>query len=128
MPNLNAAVGCAQLEQLSGFVSRKRALARCYREAFADVPGVEFFTEPGFAQSNYWLCVLLLEQADVETRDSLLGHLHEAGIMARTVWSPLHHMPMYADCPRMDLSVSEDLAARIINIPSSPHLMDQEGR
>ena len=72
MPNLNAAVGCAQVEQLAGFVSRKRALAARYREAFASVEGVEVFSEPVFAQSNYWLCTALFESADLGQRDGVM--------------------------------------------------------
>lgn len=118
MPNLNAAVGCAQVEQLAGFVSRKRALATRYREAFASVAGVETFREPEFAQSNYWLCLALLESADVAQRDEVLRASVDAGIQTRPVWSLLHRLPMFSDCPRMDLAVAEDLVARIICLPS----------
>jgi len=119
MPNLNAAVGCAQVEQLAGFVSRKRALAARYREAFASVEGVEAFSEPVFARSNYWLCTVLLESADLEQRNDVLRATAEVGIQTRPCWSLLHRLPMYADCPRMDLAVAEELDARIISLPSS---------
>ncbi len=122
MPNLNAAVGCAQVEQLAGFVSRKRALAARYREAFASVEGVGAFSEPAFAQSNYWLCTVLLESADLGQRDDVLRATAEAGIQTRPCWSLLHRLPIYADCPRMDLAVAEDLDARIISLPSSAEL------
>jgi perosamine synthetase len=119
MPNLNAAVGCAQLEQLADFVNRKRALAARYREAFASVEGVEAFGEPVFARSNYWLCTVLLESADPGQRDDVLRATAEVGIQTRPCWSLLHRLPMYADCPRMDLAVAEELDARIICLPSS---------
>lgn len=122
MPNLNAAVGCAQVEQLAGFVSRKRALAARYREAFASVEGVEVFSEPVFAQSNYWLCTALFESADLGQRDGVMRATAAAGIQTRPCWSLLHRLPMYADCPRMDLAVAEDLEARIICLPSSAQL------
>lgn len=119
MPNINAALGCAQLEQLPGFIEKKRNLARRYKEAFQDVPGISFFTEPDFARSNYWLNVLILEEKFSSERDNLLESTNNAGIMTRPLWTLMHKLSMYQDCPRMDLSVAEDLESRIINIPSS---------
>jgi len=120
MPNLNAALGCAQLEQLPDFLERKRKLADRYAQAFASVAGVRFISEPEFARSNYWLNVLLLEQA--EERDTVLETTNRHGIMTRPVWTLMHRLPMFLDCPRMNLSVAEDLEARLVNIPSSSRL------
>lgn len=122
MPNLNAALGCAQLEQLAGLVQRKRALAGRYREALAGVPGVSFFEEPSFARSNYWLNALLLDAGLVGQRDTLLEAAQSAGIGTRPAWTPLHQLPMFASCPRMELPVAESLAARLVNLPSSAWL------
>lgn len=122
LPNLNAALGCAQLEQLPGFVEQKRALARRYQEALAGVEGVRVFTEPDFARSNYWLNVLLLDEDLAGERDSLLAVTNDAGIMTRPAWTPMHLLPMFADAPRMPLPVTESLAARLVNIPSSASL------
>lgn len=122
MPNINAALGCAQLEQLPDFLARKRALAARYRDAFSKVPGVRFFTAPEFSRSNYWLNALILDRKCAAQRDELLAATHAAGIMTRPVWTLMHKLPMYRDCPRMDLTVAEDLEARIINIPSSAFL------
>jgi perosamine synthetase len=122
LPSINAALGCAQLEQLPGFLERKRELAKSYEAAFSGIEGVRFFTEPDFAESNYWLNALLLDRA--ETRDSVLGVTNDNGFMTRPAWTPMHELPMYADCPKMDLSVTEDLARQLINIPSSPHLAE----
>ena len=119
MPNINAALGCAQLEQLPGFIEKKRNLARRYQEAFLDVKGVNFFTEPDFAHSNYWLNVLNLDQDNAYQRDKLLELTNSLGIMTRPLWTLMHKLSMYQDYPRMDLSVAEDLERRIINIPSS---------
>lgn len=127
LPNVNAAIGCAQLEQLAGFVAAKRALAARYARAFAEVPGIGFFNEPPGCASNFWLNVLLLEKSDPALRDRLLEELTAAGIQARPAWVPLHRLPMYAAAPRMELSVTEDLAARIINIPSSAPLSPPPG-
>lgn len=122
LPNVNAAIGCAQLEQLPGLVKRKRRLAERYRAALAGVPGVRLFHEPPAARSNYWLNALVLDSANVVRRDALLAFTHEQGMRTRPVWMLLHRLPMYRDCPRMDLVVAEDLDARIINLPSSAAL------
>lgn len=122
LPNLNAALGCAQLEQLPGFVEQKRALAERYRQAFAGVEGVRFFNEPDFAKSNYWLNVLLLDENLAGERDAVLAATNDVGIMTRPAWTPMHRLPMFADAPKMDLSVTESMAARLINIPSSAKL------
>ena len=119
MPNLNAAVGCAQLEQLPVFLRRKRKLAERYKERFGQVRGLRFFEEPDFAESNYWLNVLLLDPECKNERDTILAEAGKEGIMLRPAWCLMHELPMYRDCPRMDLSGSEDLAERLINIPSS---------
>lgn len=122
LPNINAALGCAQLEQLDGFIVNKRRLAARYAEAFADVGGVHLFREPSFARSNYWLNVLLLDAPDMARRDEILAATNEAGLTTRPVWRLMHRLPMYADHPRMPLPVAESLEARIVNIPSSAHL------
>lgn len=122
LPNLNAALGCAQMEQLPGFLKRKRALADLYRQAFVGVAQVRFFIEPPGTESNYWLNTLLLDRDVSVHRDRLLEVLHDAGIMARPAWRLMNQLPMFAACPAMDLSTSQDLQQRIINIPSSPIL------
>jgi perosamine synthetase len=128
MPNLNAALGCGQLERLEELVQRKRRLAHLYQQALADVEGLSVFSEPLNTRSNYWLNALLLDDADIPQRDQLLVALNEAGLQSRPVWRPMHQLPMYRDCPRMELSVTENLAARIVNVPSSPGLMNAEGK
>jgi len=120
MPNLNAALGCAQMERLPAFLAEKRALAARYRSAFMDVPGVTFVDEPPGCRSNFWLNALLLE--DPALLQPLLERTNAMGIATRPVWTLMHELPMYADCPRMDVTTAEGLACRIINIPSSPIL------
>lgn len=122
MPNLNAALGCAQLEKLPFFLKRKRSLAARYERAFRGLAGVRFFKEPEFARSNYWLNVILLDRGAASGRDRILAVTREHGFMTRPAWTPLHKLPMFKDCPRMDLSSGGDLEARIINIPSSAFL------
>jgi perosamine synthetase len=122
MPNINAALGCAQLEQLSEFIEKKRALAARYQEVLAEVEGVEVFHEADYARSNYWLNVLLLNEEYSAERDKLLALTNSQGIMTRPVWTLMHRLPMYENCPRMDLSGAERLERRIINLPSSAWL------
>jgi perosamine synthetase len=122
LPNINAALGCAQLEQLPSFLKKKRALAERYREKLADIEGVRFFTEPAFAQSNYWLNVLLLNSNVADRRDAVLDLMNDDGIMARPAWTLMHRLPMYQDCSRMNLDVAEKLERQIINLPSSAFL------
>lgn len=124
MPNLNAALGCAQLEQLLSFLERKRALAQRYQRAFSDVEGVSFFQEPKFARSNYWLNVLLLDEADLGLRDAVLEATNDAGFGTRPTWQLLPSLPMYEECSRMDLSTARNLEHRLVNIPSTPSLVD----
>ena len=122
MPNLNAALGCAQLEQLDGFVAAKRELYDRYRGAFARVAGVQLLGEPPGSRSNYWLQTLLLDESAAGQRDLILSATNDAGLMTRPVWTLMHRLPPYREFPRMDLSTAEALARRIINIPSSSQL------
>ncbi len=122
LPNINAALGCAQMEELPGFIASKRALAVRYADVFAGMAGLRFFIEPDFAESNYWLDALLLDTPDLAARDAILKATNDAGLMTRPAWTLMHQLPMYRDCPRMDLCVAESLEARLINLPSSPKL------
>ncbi|HEU4680761.1 MAG TPA: LegC family aminotransferase [Gemmatimonadales bacterium] len=128
LPNLNAALGCAQLEQLAGFVEAKRELARRYAQAFCDIPEARFFVEPPFATSNYWLNVMLLDPTLSGQRDAILEATNAAGLMTRPAWTLMHKLPMYASAPRMDLSVAEDLEQRLINLPSGVRTARGAGR
>jgi len=122
MPNINAALGCAQLEQISNILSSKRNLAKQYEKLFANIEGISFFAEPSFAKSNYWLNTLLLNDEHCMQRDNVLRLANSSGIKIRPIWTLMHKLPMFADCPRMDLSTACDLEQRIINIPSSVFL------
>ncbi len=124
LPNINAALGCAQLEQLPVALEKKRALARCYAKAFAGVHGLRFFDEPPFARSNFWLNTLLLDEAHSDQRDALLEATDENGIMTRPAWTLMHRLPAFVKCPRMPLPIAESLERRIVNIPSSASLRD----
>lgn len=125
LPNLNAALGCAQLERLPDMVQRKRRLARRYAEALAGVAGLRFLLEPPGTQSNYWLNAVVLDASHRPRRDDLLAALNDAGYMSRPLWTLMHHLPMYANCPRMDLGMAEQMEAGVINLPSSAKLGGQ---
>jgi len=118
MPNINAALGCAQLEQLPEFLADKRRLAARYAEALSTIPGVRFVPEPPNTRSNYWLNVALVDEGADSGLEAILVALQRAGIGARPAWTLMHRLPMYLDSPRGDLSVAEELASRIINLPS----------
>ena len=122
MPNINAALGCAQLEQLPVFLENKRNLVKSYRQVFSKIEGIHFFTEPAFTQSNYWLNVLILDKEYSHQRDALLELTNSQGMMTRPSWCLLHKLRMFKDCPRMSLDTAENLEQRLINIPSSSHL------
>jgi perosamine synthetase len=124
LPNLNAALGCAQLERLPSMVDRKRRLAARYDAAFSAVEGVSFLREPAGTSSNYWLNAIVLDARQEAQRDDLLAALNDANFMSRPVWTLMHKLPMYAACPRSDLTLAEQMQARVINLPSSPKLAD----
>ena len=116
MPNLNAALACAQLEELSGFLADKRELASEYAKLFKGL-GIKFREELPDTQANYWLmCVELENKAD---REYFLKHTNESGIMTRPIWNLMYRLPMYADCQRDEQRNAEFLEERIVNIPSS---------
>ncbi len=122
MPNLNAALGCAQLEQLPNFLASKRRLTERYMQIFADMPQVRLMTEPAGCQSNYWLQTLLLDEAVADQRDAILEATNAEGLMTRPAWTLLHRLAAYQRCPRAPLPCAESLERRIINIPSSSGL------
>lgn len=118
MPNLNAALACAQLEQLEEFVSRKRATASRYEDAFKGIPDVTFVGEPDDCRSNYWLNTIKLSKSAWKSLDDVLTMTNQQGLMTRPCWTPLNRLPMYSGCPKSDLSATEDLCNRLVNVPS----------
>lgn len=124
LPNLNAALGVAQLERLDDMLARKRTLADRYAEAFQKIEGVSPLVPPDGTRPNSWLNGLILDRPDRAVRDDLLDRLNAAGIQARPIWTLMHRLPMYADCPRAPLAVAEKLEASVINLPSSAALAD----
>lgn len=125
LPNINAALGCAQLERLPDFLSRKRQLAQRYREVFARSSAFEFVDQPVGCESNFWLVAVRLRQPNPELRDALLAAVNDAGYHCRPVWTLLNKLPMYLDCPRAELPVAQAIEDSLINLPSSPKLLRQ---
>lgn len=123
LPNINAALGCAQLEHLPGFLDSKRQLFQRYRAAFAGIAGAHIVEEPAACRSNYWLQTLLLDEASGDRRDDILAATNDAGLMTRPAWTPMHRLAPYANCPRAELPVADSLERRIVNLPSSPQLL-----
>lgn len=115
MPNLNAALGCAQLEQLGYFIARKRELAQSYCRLLEGTPW-QFVTESDECQSIYWLCAVLFRNRD--ERDAFLAISNDSGIMTRPVWEPMHTLPMYKRCRHDALRATKYIADRLVNIPS----------
>lgn len=122
MPNINAALGCAQLEQLPEFLASKRRLTQHYLTALADIDEVQLVTEPQGCTSNYWLQTLLLKESFAEQRDEILHLTNDVGFMTRPAWTLLHKLLPYQNCCHAPLPVAESLSSRLINLPSSPGL------
>lgn len=122
LPNLNAALGCAQLERLPTMLLKKRKLAEAYADAFADANEFRFAEESPGCTSNYWLNAILLPTALGMQRDEFIGAAHEAGFQCRPVWRLMHRLAMYAHCPRAELPVAKRIEQQLINIPSSASL------
>ena len=117
MPNLNAALGCAQLEQLPKFIENKRELAEKYKRYFEKLDDITFISEPENSFSNYWLNAIILK--DKNERDKFLRITNEQGVMTRPIWKLMYKLEMYKDCLRQDCKNAEWLEDRVVNIPSS---------
>lgn len=117
LPNLNAALACAQLEQLDDILKDKRKLARAYGVLFKKTGWGDFFTETEGCTSNYWLNAVIT--SDQTQRDDLLKKTNESGIMARPAWQLMSDLPMYKECQKDDLKNARWFAKRIVNLPSS---------
>lgn len=125
LPNLNAALGCAQLEQLPTKLIAKRTLYKHYQATFLPVKGAKLIAEPAQCHSNYWLQTIMLNADQAHQRDAILQATNQAGFMTRPAWQLMHQLTPFNNCPRMDLGTAEQLAQRLINIPSSSNLLSK---
>ena len=117
MPNINAALGCAQMEHLEEFVLNKRETAVQYAEFFKNVKDVEFFAEPADCRSNYWLNAVILK--DKQTQLEFLQQTNGNGVMTRPIWELMNRLPMFEHCQNDGLGNTIWFADRVVNIPSS---------
>ncbi|CAK1771653.1 LegC family aminotransferase [Vibrio crassostreae] len=117
MPNLNAALGCAQMEVIEQYLKQKRQLAKCYENLFSGTD-FQFVTEPDYAESNYWLNAIICP--DKKSREEILEGTNSAGVMTRPIWQLMHRLPMFENAMRGDLIYSELIEAHLINLPSTP--------
>ena len=122
LPNLNAALGCAQMERLEEMVVSKRRLAERYRFELQEIDGLEFIGEPEGSRSNYWLNAVRIKDGDLGARDELLTAANDAGYQCRPVWRLLSGLPMFEKCPRAPLPIAQGLERSVINVPSSAFL------
>ena len=120
MPNLNAALGCAQMEKLDEILADKRAVAKAYKEFFANVDGIDYVDALPGCLSNYWLNTVLF--ADRERRDAFLARSNDAGVMTRPLWTLMADLPMYEGLHHDGLANARWLAERAVNLPSGPRL------
>lgn len=120
MPNINAALGCAQLENLERYIENKRETAQIYAGFFKNIPDITFFTEPENCRSNYWLNVVMLK--DKAAQQEFLEYTNNHGVMTRPVWELMNRLEMFKHCESDGLKNTEWLADRIVNIPSSVRL------
>lgn len=120
MPNINAALGCAQLENLDRYVENKRETAQIYADFFKNIPDITFFTEPENCRSNYWLNVVMLKGKAAQ--QEFLEYTNDHGVMTRPVWELMNRLEMFKQCETDGLKNTEWLADRIVNIPSSVRL------
>lgn len=123
MPNINAALGCAQLENLDKFIENKRRTAEEYKSFFSHIPNIEFFSEPEHSYSNYWLNAILLPNKD--DQQAFLQYTNDNGIMTRPIWELMNRLPMFEHCETDDLTNTCMFADRVVNIPSSVRIKDQ---
>ena len=120
MPNINAALGCAQLETLDKFIESKRQLALEYAEYFKNVEDIQFFTEPKDTFSNYWLQAVILKDKDAQ--QAFLQQTNDNGVMTRPIWELMNRLPMFEHCENDGLKNTIWFADRVVNIPSSVRL------
>ena len=123
MPNINAALGCAQLEQLTNKLEKKRNLFDKYKIELSKIKGISIIEEPKNCKSNYWLQTLTLDSPSLSMRDNILENLNAAGYMSRPGWDLLNSLDPFIDSPSMSLETSKLLFESLINIPSSPNLV-----
>ena len=123
MPNINAALGLAQLERINIFLSAKRKLFNKYYLKLKKIKSVSLMKEPKYSKSNYWLQTIILDKSKASLKNKLLSNLHKEKIFSRPVWKLISELKPYKNCQKMNLSGSKEIYKRAINIPSSSDLV-----
>jgi perosamine synthetase len=126
MPNINAALGLAQMEQLPGLIAGQRSLFGLYSRAFAGSAFGEVRQEPTGTSSNYWLQAISLPEGMKDSKDGLIRGCVDAGVSVRPMWKPLNRLAHYASHPSAATPVTEDLYNRVICLPSSAFLVNRD--
>lgn len=124
MPSLNAALGLSQIENLGSLLTAKRKIATHYQEYFNNFDEGSILTQPKNSNSNYWLNNIVLENSQDNICEEIIVELNHMGINARPIWTPMHFLEIYKNCPRTSLPVTESIANKIISLPSSPYLSE----
>lgn len=115
MPNINAALGCAQMENIEKILENKRKTAMAYKEFFAG-SDIKFFDEPKDCKSNFWLNAVLLSNKKEQIK--FLEETNDNGVQTRPIWELMNRLEMFKNCQKSDLSTAEMFADRVVNIPS----------
>lgn len=122
MPNLNAALGLAQIELLEQSIIKKRALHKSYKIAFTGIDGLTLIEEAADTMSNYWLNTIILDKENQSYLEPILEIATKNKLFLRPAWKPMHELEPYSNCQRMNLDMVNSLSKRVINLPSSPNL------
>ena len=127
LTNIQAAMGCAQIEQLDDYIAAKRRIAATYSRAWEAMPGITPMSEAPWAHSIFWMYTVLVDEAEyaMSSRE-LIGHLSGHGIQARPLWMPIHRQRPYQDCQAYRIEVTDQLHDQAVNLPSSVGLAEEE--
>jgi perosamine synthetase len=119
MPNLNAALGCSQIDKVKSIIKKHREIFQIYKLKFKEIKFGKIFQEPSYSKSNYWLQTFILSNDDIKLRDKILDYSNKNGIYTRPAWKLMSEIDHLRKFPKMNLSNSKELINKIINIPSS---------
>lgn len=126
MTNLQAAVGCAQMERLEEFIQKKRYVRNFYNNAFKDIKGISFFPDPDYAESACWFSGIVINNADISVIRDMCVKLKENDIESRTFWKPVHMQKPYFNCPKSSMDVCEKLYEKVLTLPNSTGISENE--
>ena len=120
MPNINAALGCAQIEKINTILKNKKKITKKYQKEFKFFKDIYFINQPKGCISNYWLNTIKIRNLKISNRDKLLNQLNNNSLECRPAWRLLHKLTMFRQCPKSKLNNSEKLESELITLPSSP--------